>query len=815
MLMNRNYLRQIIFSFFIVLFCKQLHAQDNTLDSLTGKMHYYSLQHPSATLFVHFDKTIYTNNETVWFTGYMLKGNPIEVYDAMSVVLVNNIDSTIAIEEKFVMFAGLSFGSLLLPDSLPPGNYSLMAYTNRLLNGLPEDIFIQPVTIKSSDDPSFNVTLKLDDAPHSPDSVTVALKAITFGDRLLTNADVQYTIGKGKNILTTGKTKTNVFGESLLKIATKQLNADNNLLQVQIKSGKESKKIRLQLPVYDSSPIVKFYPEGGSIIADMLCTVGFEVTTATGEPLPATAVLYEGDEISDTIQTDNTGMGRLKLLALKENNYTLQLLTNTAGNKRYRLPQALPSGPVMHIENALAGDSLYLKLMTLVTGPFYIVLHDYRQVHETFTLLVKQPASKNIALPLINIPKGIVAVTLMDSMGRPWVERLIFAHYNKRTGIQVKTDSLYYGTRQKVQISLRLEGYTDSIAGNGLVSVACVQENRLERKNMQDIESYFYLQHELSDMPYRYRPMGNDASDAAYLQNILLIKGWRRYTWQAMMQTEPKDTLQEHTSLQFTGQVTQYDKRLKKPVLLVTFHESSLNTFSTDSTGRFALTGENIITNLGKKVLLAVNNASRGDYNVVVTDPYKYINKKLSATIIGSRPELKYPAQDTRLTIIPVNERLPTLQTVVVTSSKRDKSLYAASKNACGDYVCPYNILNCPNHPFGGRLPVTGQSYNLPGGGTIVYSGCNEVPQENVINVKGIYMHKEFYGSDYAVFNPHDPEYYSTIFWKHAVPIRATKDVSFTFYTSDITGRFKIIVQGVSGNDVLYGEQTFMVRKKE
>jgi hypothetical protein len=33
------------------------------------------------------------------------------------------------------------------------------------------------------------------------------------------------------------------------------------------------------------------------------------------------------------------------------------------------------------------------------------------------------------------------------------------------------------------------------------------------------------------------------------------------------------------------------------------------------------------------------------------------------------------------------------------------------------------------------------------------------------------------------------------------------------FYTSDITGAFKIIVQGVAGKDVVYGGRLFTVNK--
>ena len=64
-------------------------------DSIAWKMHLYELKHPSATLFVHFDKNVYTNNETVWFTGYLLKSSQSALNHTLSVALLDNSDASV------------------------------------------------------------------------------------------------------------------------------------------------------------------------------------------------------------------------------------------------------------------------------------------------------------------------------------------------------------------------------------------------------------------------------------------------------------------------------------------------------------------------------------------------------------------------------------------------------------------------------------------------------------------------------------------------------------------------------------------------
>src|SRR5476651_2507834 len=121
--------RCAFFIFTIALFLilsSQLFGQDNGnkfADTLIKKFSYYRSKKPPGVLFAHFDKTIYTNNENVWFTAYLLRANPSK-NDILSAMLVNDNDRSIVLKEKFVMEKGIAFGNMFLPDSILSGNYS-------------------------------------------------------------------------------------------------------------------------------------------------------------------------------------------------------------------------------------------------------------------------------------------------------------------------------------------------------------------------------------------------------------------------------------------------------------------------------------------------------------------------------------------------------------------------------------------------------------------------------------------------------------------------------------------------------------------
>ncbi|RYG00605.1 MAG: hypothetical protein EOO07_35240, partial [Chitinophagaceae bacterium] len=85
-----------------------------------------------GSLYLHTDKTLYTNNETLWFAGYLRTGAgvPLAAHHTLSVALQRLEGGGVVHSELYVMDSGLASGSVLLPDSIPGGSYRLLAYTN-------------------------------------------------------------------------------------------------------------------------------------------------------------------------------------------------------------------------------------------------------------------------------------------------------------------------------------------------------------------------------------------------------------------------------------------------------------------------------------------------------------------------------------------------------------------------------------------------------------------------------------------------------------------------------------------------------------
>ena len=94
----------------------------------------------------------------------------------------------------------------------------------------------------------------------------------------------------------------------------------------------------------------------------------------------------------------------------------------------------------------------------------------------------------------------------------------------------------------------------------------------------------------------------------------------------------------------------------------------------------------------------------------------------------------------------------------------------------------------------------------------IIYTGCIVKENISLFKVDGIYTNREFYGITSDQIRLPEPQYLSTLLWKPGILINEKGQTEFSFYTGDITGKFRIVIQGVSNKDMIFGESSFMVK---
>ncbi len=149
-----NMIRSIIFSaiFFAIpaLFIPgSATAQTTVTASLINQFEQYQVNHLQEKLFVHTDKTFYLAGERIWFKLYLLDGILLQPLSLSKVAYVEVMDkdNKPVLQTKISLAHAAGNGSLLLPASMTSGNYMLRAYTQWMKNYGPHVFYEQQLTV--------------------------------------------------------------------------------------------------------------------------------------------------------------------------------------------------------------------------------------------------------------------------------------------------------------------------------------------------------------------------------------------------------------------------------------------------------------------------------------------------------------------------------------------------------------------------------------------------------------------------------------------------------------------------------------------
>ncbi|PZP46496.1 MAG: hypothetical protein DI598_12030 [Pseudopedobacter saltans] len=751
-------------------------------------------------LYVATDKDIYTNNETIWFAGYILNDihSPHKT-DILTICLIETKNNSIVLQKKYMMNLGLCAGSLVLPDSIASGTYQFYAFTNLVdKDSVPFGQYKRAIEVKSFSKNSFLVNYELSNKLTQSDSINLSIRISPEDPVILQKIQIEYEDSKGK------MRRLKLDGQSHYTFSLPQDKISKT--NIHFKASYIGEHQEDFIPVVKEKPIISesilgIYPEGGQIVNNTLNSIVWEYkkppTGASTQPIKA--LLLENEKLIDTVEADKWGIGRFIFLPRNNNSYTLKILDSSI-DKSVKLPNALDYGIATKLSKVVVDDTLTVELSEPKIQKVFFRISNVNTDSSTTSILLSIENKKRLKIPLYNVVRGLNTITIFDSLGRPLSEHLFFAHYTSKLSASLSTDSLVYNTRSPIKVTVQLTDKESKIKA-GIFSISCVQKNRLSKNYTPDMASYYFLGSLMDSLDN----VTNDSSlmsNNLFLTDMLLTRGWRKYTW---LSNNAKVEKKEIKKIQLMGQVLKNKKQLKKPEAITLIGPWSPSFISTDSSGSFVMEAEKTVMEENRKSLLFLNNHfSDMSYSMKLDTTFQTI-AQLNKNFIPFKKNTTNKQQVDSIQDISNNYA----KDVVVKSSYNNNFFQSYQKNDCGDYVCQYNILNCPNHPWGGTLPVKGQTYGRPGGGSVVYVGCET--RKNGINMDGIYTARQFYGMDSIARSQATTENLSTIYWNPFVMVDSTGKAQLIFYSSDYKDYYDIVIQGLTDSDFFYSKKRIKV----
>ena len=127
-------------------------SKDPFIKELGTNLRLYNNNNPVEKVYVHTDKDLFSKEETIWFSGYVVLGSHHHFSLGSKVLHIDliNSDNEVVNSQTQEIIEGKASGSIKILDSLLSGNYQLRAYTDWMRNF--DDDFFFTKTIKLVDE---------------------------------------------------------------------------------------------------------------------------------------------------------------------------------------------------------------------------------------------------------------------------------------------------------------------------------------------------------------------------------------------------------------------------------------------------------------------------------------------------------------------------------------------------------------------------------------------------------------------------------------------------------------------------------------
>lgn len=242
----------------------------------------YSAGKYQEKVFLHTDKTVYTTGEVIWFKAYITNAasNKLSALSKICYVEIITADKKNLLQGKIDIDSGKGSGSFLIPASIRTGNYLIRAYTNWMKNFDPQFYFEQAISIINPNKGPENIKADNTTAnyvqffPEGGNLVydlqsTVAYKITdAFGKGISAGG----TIVNGKND-TIVKFETELFGMGTFSFTPVKGNKYHAIIKV------NGLTVMKELPeIYNTGWVIHLKDEVNTLSADVLCNIETERT---------------------------------------------------------------------------------------------------------------------------------------------------------------------------------------------------------------------------------------------------------------------------------------------------------------------------------------------------------------------------------------------------------------------------------------------------------------------------------------------------------------------------------------------------------
>ena len=574
----------------------------NISQQLANYFNYY----PKENVFIITDKHIYKPGETIWFSASVTDANNLPVSEDSKELMVKlyNSEGRPVSQDLFQLSKGKTSGDLIVPNDMPQGPCVLVAYT--AAQHSPDELSYTALTIDPAYSNQWIAKVALKDSisvPGKKNELTLTLLDIT-GD-FQKNTTLQYCLLNGDNLIEKGKLKTDDKGKAVFQI-TMPTKTNGEPFFCQLSDPKKEWKTEIFLPT-DSDPlVVKFYPEGGNLIAENYTKIGFTAYNKWGIPVDVKGSVLDqnGNSVTEA-KSCTKGLGIFSLTPNANQKYKLVLSGETGKNQSFDLPAVKLNELALSVEKNTP-EFIAANLIFPDKQTHSVSLTATQGTNINWTSNIDIKGKEEIKIPTKTLPQGINLLSVFSDEGKLLAERIVFIEKNQYANLLVKPECSMLKQNGILKATVQLTDATNQpLSGNLTITVSDASRNEI---NAPQIDEFLLLNSKLATaLPETL----NLLTDRKLLDIALISNNIKGFCWNKIRNFNPENAADPSSgNNQISGSVTDKNgnKINKAKVSLVNNKNMQLYTTITDASGFF-------------KFQNLTDIANQDDFSIKATDP--------------------------------------------------------------------------------------------------------------------------------------------------------------------------------------------------
>ena len=298
---------------------------------------------------------------------------------------------------------------------------------------------------------------------------------------------------------------------------------------------------------------LRFFPEGGNFVACGFNRLGFKAISPDGKGINVEGTIVDDiNTVVTSFKSQHNGMGMVLINPVPGRSYFARITKPYAVNRAYPLPVVRERGFIIQVD--AVDNNIKVIVFTNTDKPasgdqkINIVVQSRGQAYHAQQGVINNNAFFTL-IPKSKFPDGISQITVFDSEGRPVAERLVHHNHNETINLRVETDTAVYGKRKMVAVLMDAL-YRNGSPATGHFSVSVYDEGLIENQEAYPVSIVNYLSL-TSDLKGYIEDPGYYFKDTLQetrknLDLLMMIHGWRRFTWIDVLKDELPPLLYNH-----------------------------------------------------------------------------------------------------------------------------------------------------------------------------------------------------------------------------------------------------------------------------